>query len=36
MAVSNSKTNNFGYSENNIEVRKEVVLEDKTPQILRD
>lgn len=36
MAVSNSKNNNFGYSENNIEVRKEVVLEDKTPQILRD
>jgi hypothetical protein len=36
MVVSNSKDNLFGYAEENIEVRKNVILEDKTPIILRD
>jgi len=36
MVVSNSKNNLFGYSEDNIEVRKNVIIEDKTPLILRD
>ncbi|MDD3144972.1 MAG: MG2 domain-containing protein [Candidatus Gracilibacteria bacterium] len=36
MVISNSKTNFFGYDEKFIEVRKNVTIEDKTPQILRD
>jgi len=36
MVVSNSKDNLFGYSESFIEVRKNVIVEDKTPLILRD
>ncbi len=36
MVVSNSKDNLFGYSENFIEVRKNIIIEDKTPLILRD
>jgi uncharacterized protein YfaS (alpha-2-macroglobulin family) len=36
MVISNSKDNFFGYSESFIEVRKNVIIEDKTPLILRD
>ena len=36
MAVSNSKDNLFWYSEEFIEVRKDVLVEDKTPLIIRD
>ncbi|MDR2411917.1 MAG: hypothetical protein LBD88_05160 [Candidatus Peribacteria bacterium] len=35
MIVSNSKDNHFGYSEKFIQVRKNVVVEDRTPLILR-
>lgn len=36
MVVSNSKDNHFGYSEDYLNVRKNVIVEDKTPLILRD
>ncbi|MDD2871769.1 MAG: alpha-2-macroglobulin family protein, partial [Candidatus Gracilibacteria bacterium] len=36
MVVSNSLDNLFGYSESFLEVRKNVIIEDKTPLILRD
>lgn len=36
MVVSNSKDNFFGYAEDFLEVRKNVIVEDKTPLILRD
>lgn len=36
MVISNSKSNFFWYEEEFIEVRKNVILEDKTPFILRD
>ena len=36
MVLSNSKNNLFWYSESFIEVRKNVIVEDKTPIILRD
>ncbi len=36
MVVSNSKDNMFWYAESFIEVRKNVIIEDKTPIILRD
>lgn len=36
MVISNSKDNFFGYSEENLEVRKSVIIEDKTPIILRE
>jgi len=36
MVVSNSKSNFFWYEEEFIEIRKNVILEDKTPIILRD
>jgi hypothetical protein len=36
MVVSNSKDNLFGYSESFLEVRKDIIIEDKTPKILRD
>lgn len=36
MVVWNSKNNFFGYSEDFIEVRQNVIIEDKTPLILRD
>lgn len=36
MAISNSKDNHFGYTEKFIEVRKNVIVEDKTPLVLRD
>jgi hypothetical protein len=35
MVISNSKDNYFGYASNSINVRKDVVIEDKTPQIIR-
>ena len=36
MVLSNSKDNLFGYSEQFIEVKKNVIVEDRTPLILRD
>jgi uncharacterized protein YfaS (alpha-2-macroglobulin family) len=36
MVVSNSKDNHFGYSEEFLQVRKNVVAEDRTPLILRN
>jgi hypothetical protein len=36
MALSNSKNNLFGYKEKFIEVKKSVVVEDKTPIIFRN
>jgi hypothetical protein len=36
MVLSNSKDNLFGYSEQFIEVKKNVIIEDRTPLILRD
>jgi len=36
MVISNSKDNFFGYNEDFIEVRKDVIVEDRTPLILRE
>ncbi len=36
MALSHSKDNFFGYSETSLEVRKDVIVEDRTPLILRE
>ena len=36
MAIAASKDNFFGYSENTLEVRKEVLVEERTPLILRE
>jgi uncharacterized protein YfaS (alpha-2-macroglobulin family) len=36
MVLSNSKDNFFGYAEEFIEVRKDVIIEDKTPLTIRD
>ncbi|MDP2090984.1 MAG: alpha-2-macroglobulin family protein [Candidatus Gracilibacteria bacterium] len=36
MVVSNSKDNMFGYADSQLEVRKNVIIEDKTPLILID
>ena len=35
IAVSNSKNNTFGYQEKNILVQKNIIIEDKTPKIIR-